>query len=188
MGKQPSFLNRFLHRHAPSRHELAESRWLKPVKKYILASEYWRFTRRSVPRAVLAGTFIGIFLLIPGLQMIGATMMAIPMRANIPLAAAVTWISNPFTTPVILIGALEVGSIFGFQTDFAAFNDLLSSETTLREWSDWLASSAAPSMVVGLLVIAVLLSLVAYWASLVGWRLWVARRWRQRLAREGTIL
>ncbi|WP_265570612.1 DUF2062 domain-containing protein [Sphingomicrobium nitratireducens] len=184
MARSKTFLADWLKRHAPSRHELAQSRWLKPVRHYILASEYWRFTRRSVPRAIFAGTFIGIFLMIPGLQMIGATMMSIPMRANIPVAAAVTWISNPVTTPFFLIAALETGSLFGFPTDNSAFFDLLRSHAPISEWIEWTFSAAAPSMMVGLFVIAVVSAFVAWGVSLVGWRLWVSRKWRQRPARE----
>ena len=175
---------KWVHRNSPSRHELAKSRWLRPVRKYILASEYWRFTRRSVPRAIWAGTFVGIFLMIPGLQMIGATMMAIPLRANIPVAAAITWVSNPFTTPFFLVAALEVGGLLGFPTDFTTFMKLFSSEASLKAWVDWAFSAAAPSMIVGLLIIAFLTAWVGYILSLVGWRLWVARKWRQRPASD----
>ena len=175
---------KWVDRNSPSRHELAESRWLRPMRKYILASEYWRFTRRSVPRAIWAGMFVGIFLMIPGLQMIGATMMAIPLRANIPVAAAITWVSNPVTTPFFLLAALEVGGILGFPTDFKAFMDLFGEEASLERWIDWTFSAAAPSMIVGLLIIAFLTACVAYALSLVGWRLWVGRKWRQRPASE----
>ncbi|MBW0145001.1 DUF2062 domain-containing protein [Sphingomicrobium clamense] len=178
---------KWVHRNSPTRHELAESRWLRPVRKYILASEYWRFTRRSVPRAIWAGTFIGIFLMIPGLQMIGATMMSIPLRANIPVAAAITWISNPFTTPFFLVAALEVGGMLGFPTDFAAFMDLFGEEASVQRWIDWLYSAAAPSMIVGLFIIAFISAWVAYFLSLVGWRLWVARKWRQRPASDNIV-
>lgn len=174
----------WVHENSPSRHELAESRFLRPFRKYILASEYWRFTRRSVPRAILAGMFVGIFLMIPGLQMIGATLMAVPLRANIPVAAAVTWVSNPVTTPFMLIAALEVGGKLGFPTDYAAFVALIEEQASLARWADWMLSAAAPSMIVGLFVIAVLSALIAYGLSLVGWRLWVARKWRQRQPSE----
>lgn len=170
----------WVHDNSPSRHELAESRFLRPFRHYILASEYWRFTRRSVPRAIWAGMFVGIFLMIPGLQMIGAIMMAVPLRANMPVAAAVTWISNPVTTPFMLIGALEVGSKLGFPTDYKAFLDLFTEDASLEKWAAWALSAAAPSMIIGLFVIALLSACVAWALSLVGWRLWVARKWRQR--------
>ena len=89
-------------RHAPSKDEVLASRWLRPFGERVRASELWRFTRRSVPRGVFAGLFIGIFLMIPGLQIVGAAMLSIPMRANIPIAAAMTFLSNPATTPFFL--------------------------------------------------------------------------------------
>jgi hypothetical protein len=59
-------------RNAPNREELAKSRWLKPFGSRVLHSEFWRFTRRSVPRGVAAGLFVGVFLLIPGVQIVGS--------------------------------------------------------------------------------------------------------------------
>ncbi|MCM8556946.1 DUF2062 domain-containing protein [Sphingomicrobium sediminis] len=180
MGNNPGPLRRFLAKHAPTREELARSRWLKPVRRYIEAHEYWRFTRRSVPRAFFIGMFIGVFLMIPGTQMIGAALMCIPMRGNIPIAAALTWVSNPATTPVFLIGALEVGGFFGFETHLDQLYELYESDASIRQWFAWLFTDAAPGLIFGLFVIGLVLALVAYWVSLVGWRLWIGKRWRQR--------
>ena len=182
--RKSSWFHRFVAKYAPSRDELRESKWLKPFGKRIHNSEYWRFTRRSVPRAVLTGTFVGIFLMIPGLQMIGAVLLALPTRSNIPVAAAMTWLSNPFTTPFFLAASLQVGSMFGFHADLASFLALTKSDAGLRDWAAWAFSDAGPALIVGLLVIAAILSLVAYGISLVGWRLWVGRKWKQRPARE----
>lgn len=179
-----SLFHRFVGRHAPSREEMLASRLLKPFGPRIRNSEYWRFTRRSVPRGVLAGMFIGIFLMIPGLQIIGATLMALPLRANIPVAAAITFLSNPFTTPFFLAAGLQVGSMFGFQADLASFSALTASDASYREWASWAVSDAGPALIVGLFVIAVILSLIAYAVSLVGWRLWIGRKWNQRTVRE----
>lgn len=183
-AKKDSWFHRFVAKYAPSRDELRESKWLKPFGQRIHNSEYWRFTRRSVPRAVFVGTFIGIFLMIPGLQMIGAVLLALPTRANIPVAAAMTWLSNPFTTPFFLAASLQVGSLFGFEADLDAFLTLTGSDASFGDWVSWAFSDAGPALIVGLLVIALILSLVAYAISLVGWRLWVGRKWNQRLARE----
>ena len=35
----------------------------------------------------------------PGVQIIGAALLALPVRANIPIAAAMTFLTNPLTTP-----------------------------------------------------------------------------------------
>ena len=73
----------------------SESRWLKPFGQRIRHSELWRFTRRSVPRGVAVGLFVGIFLMVPGVQIVGAALLSAPFRANIPIAAAMTFLSNP---------------------------------------------------------------------------------------------
>ena len=49
----------------------------------------WQVWRRSVPRAVAVGLFVGIFLMVPGLQIVGAALASVPFRANIPIAAAI---------------------------------------------------------------------------------------------------
>ena len=181
MASRPNFWQRMIHRHAPSREEVLKSAWLKPFGSRIRHSELWRFTRRSVPRAVFAGLFIGIFLMVPGLQIVGAALLAIPMRANIPVAAGMTFLSNPLTTPFFLGAAMEVGSRIGFHTNLAAFYALRGQSAA--EWLSWLLSDAAPAVVSGLFLIGLGLALIGYIVSLVGWRWWIARKWRQRYAR-----
>jgi len=176
-----SFWSRFMHRHAPSREEVLKSPWLRPFGSRIRQSDLWRFTRRSVPRAVFAGLFIGIFLMVPGVQIFGAALLAIPLRANIPIAVAMTFLSNPLTTPFFLYAAIDVGARIGFQTDLAAFVALRGE--SISRWMAWLWSDAAPALVSGLFLIGLGVALVGYIVSLVGWRWWVARKWRQRFAR-----
>ena len=102
---------RLYRRHAPDREQLSRSPWLKPFGQRIWQSDLWRFTRRSVPRGVAVGLFIGIFLMVPGLQAIGAILLAAPIRANIPIGVAMTFMSNPATTPFFLIAAINVGNL-----------------------------------------------------------------------------
>jgi uncharacterized protein (DUF2062 family) len=180
MADVSGYVRRFMQRHAPSRDEVLESRWLRPFGERIRRSDLWRFTRRSVPRGVAVGLFVGIFLMIPGLQIIGAALASAPFRANIPIAAAMTFLSNPATTPFFLVGALNVGSYLGFPTDLAAFEALRDSGAGVSEWLAWLLSSAAPALVCGLAIIAALFAFAGYWVSLVGWRWWIGHKWSQR--------
>ncbi|HLL59055.1 MAG TPA: DUF2062 domain-containing protein, partial [Allosphingosinicella sp.] len=85
-------IGRWVAKNSPKREELAESRWIKPFGARVLRSELWRFTRRSVPRGVGVGLLVGIFLMIPGLQIIGAALLSVPFRANIPVAATMTFL------------------------------------------------------------------------------------------------
>src|SRR5215208_8472887 len=117
----------FMAKHAPSREDVQNSRWLKPFGRRIRSSELWRFTRRSVPRGVAIGLFVGIFLMVPGLQIVGAALVCMPLRGNVPIAAAMTFLSNPATTPVFLMFALGIGNRLGFHADLATFQELATT-------------------------------------------------------------
>jgi uncharacterized protein (DUF2062 family) len=184
MAERTGFLRRLADKATPSREEVLESRWLKPFGKRIRQSDLWRFTRRSVPRGVAAGLFVGIFLMIPGLQIVGAAMLAIPLRANIPIAAAMTFLSNPATTPFFLIAAIALGNQLGFRADLTAFEALYASGAGLSRWFDWLVSDAAPAMITGLFLIAVASAFVGYGVSIVVWRWWIGTKWRKRTRSE----
>ncbi len=180
-------LTRWARRNMPKREELAESRWLKPFGERALHSEFWRFTRRSVPRGVAIGLLVGIFLLIPGLQIVGSALLCIPLRGNIPIAALMTFLSNPATTPFILLASLEVGSKLGFRTDIASFYSLRDSHASFGEWMSWLFSDAAPALVTGLFIIAVIAGVVGYFLAIWIWRWWQGRKWRRRGLRSREV-
>jgi len=175
-----AYVRGLIGRHAPTRDEMLKSRWLKPFGQRIRHSELWRFTRRSVPRGVAIGLFVGIFMMVPGIQIIGAVLLCAPFRANIPVAAAMTFLSNPATTPLFLVAAMWVGNRMGFHANLAAFEQLASTHASVGRWLSWLFSDAAPSMVSGLLAISIGVSLAGYIVSLVGWRWWVGRKWSRR--------
>jgi uncharacterized protein (DUF2062 family) len=179
--------SRWLARNTPDREELAKSRWLKPLGGRVLRSDLWRFTRRSVPRGVAVGLLVGIFLMIPGLQIVGAAFLSIPVRSNIPIAAAMTFLSNPATTPFILVASLYVGSFLGFRADLATFYDLYGRSAHPREWLAWLASDAAPALICGLFLIASVSAFVGYFVSSWIWRWWQGRKWKRRLTRTRSI-
>lgn len=158
------------------RESLAGNRWARP---FVARSDLWRFTRRSVPRGVAVGLLVGIFLLVPGLQIIGAALLALPLRANIPVAAAMTFLSNPATTPFLLLAAISIGNWLGFHADLATLYALKDSGTW-RDWLAWAASDAAPAILAGLLIIAVVSAAIGYVLSVQVWRVWQGRRWHGR--------
>jgi len=174
------WLGRWLAANTPKREDLARNRWVKPFAGRVLRSELWRFTRRSVPRGVAIGLLVGIFLMIPGLQIIGAALMSVPFRANIPIAAAMTFLSNPATTPFILGGSFMVGNFFGLGGDPAVLKVMWERGAGLGEWLGWLASDAAPAALGGLLIVASVTAALGYFISIFVWRWWQARKWRRR--------
>ena len=49
----------WLRSHVPTRETLERNRFVRPFAHLILRSELWRMTRRSVPRGVALGLFVG---------------------------------------------------------------------------------------------------------------------------------
>lgn len=175
---------RWVAKNTPDREQLAQSRWMKPFGQRVLHSEFWRFTRRSVPRGVAVGMFVGIFALIPGVQIIGSALVSIPLRANIPLAAAMTFLTNPFTTPFLLGASYFVGSSLGL----GGQRGVPGREASVSDWFAWLFSDAALATVSGLFVIALVSAAVSYLLAVGIWRWWQGRKWKRRLRRGAEAL
>jgi uncharacterized protein len=180
-ARRKDWLARWIANNVPTREQLERSRLLRPVAHRVLAPALWRFTRRSVPRGTALGLFVGIFLMIPGIQIAGAALLALPFRANVPIAAAMTFLSNPATTPFILYASVYIGNLLlGRTADASGFMALVNAHAGLSQWVAWLLSEAAPALILGLSVIAGGCALLGYAATALGWRWWIARKWRKR--------
>lgn len=88
---------------------MARNKYLEPIAHRFLSPELWRFTRRSVPRGVALGLFCGF--IIPVGQIFLAAFLALPARANVPLSAAVTFVTNPLTFPFWVYVANRTGAL-----------------------------------------------------------------------------
>jgi uncharacterized protein (DUF2062 family) len=165
-------------RNMPKRESFERNRFLKPIAHRVLAPELWRFHRRSVPRGVALGVLVGI--LVPVAQTLFAALLALPARANVPVAAVTTFLTNPLTTPPIWLAAYWLGHRL-LQVDGSGPGDPLSKlETEAVGWLSWLLSDAAPATALGLLVLAVVGAALGYLLAAFWWRWWIAHKWRQR--------
>jgi uncharacterized protein len=178
-------LARMIRDNTPTLEQMQQSKLVRRFAGRALHSQYWRFTRRSVPRAVGIGLLVGIFLMIPGLQIIGAALVSLPFRANVAVAGAMTFLSNPATTPFILLASIWVGNQLGFHADIATFQSLSAQGAGFSQWVGWLLSDAAPALLVGLFIIGAVAGLIGYVVAGWIWRWRVARKWRQRAHRHG---
>ncbi len=176
--KSKSFLADLIRRNMPTREQLEDSRWTRHLAA---RQELWRFTRRSVPRGTAVGLLVGIFALIPGVQIVGAALMCVPARGNIPIAVAMTFLSNPLTTPLILIFSAAIGNFLGFHADTATVYAMMDRGASLGEWTRWFFSDAAPAVLVGLAVFSVVAASLGYVLATWVWRPVVARRRKRRL-------
>lgn len=180
--------SRWWHANAPTRESLEHNKFLAPVAHRVLEPSLWRFTRRSVPRGVALGLLVGIFLLIPGIQIAGAALLALPFRANIPVAAAMTFLSNPATTPLILWLSVYIGNwMLGRSADASGFMALVDDHATIGQWTAWLVSEAAPAMLLGLAIISVVAAIMGYVLSDWFWRHRMGRKWQARKLRIGKV-
>lgn len=68
----------------------------------------WHLNRRSVSGAVAVGIFWA-FVPIP-FQMIAAAACAIWLRVNLPISAALVWLSNPLTMPPLWYATYQAGA------------------------------------------------------------------------------
>lgn len=173
---------RWVGRNMPTRESMEQNRFIKPFAARVLRSDLWRFTRRSVPRGVALGVLVGV--IIPLGQIFAAALLALPVRANVPVAALTTFITNPFTTPLFWLASYHVGS-FILRIDANTFGQPVATalnQPQVETWMGWL-TGAASITAFGLVVLAVVLAAVGYVATAIGWRVWIAGKRRRRLAR-----
>ncbi|MEM8919674.1 MAG: DUF2062 domain-containing protein [Pseudomonadota bacterium] len=170
-------------RQMPTRDGMRKNRYLKPIAHRFLRSDLWRFTRRSVPRGVALGMLAAF--LIPVGQIFAAVFLALPVRANVPIAALTTFITNPFTYPFWIAVANQIGK-FVLRIDALTAGQPLNEgmRSGLGEWLSWFVREAGVTAF-GFLLLAVVFGAFGYVLSSLGWRWWVARKRAKRLNQLG---
>lgn len=132
----------------------------------------WQLNRRSTARAMGVGLFAALMPL--PLQMLLAAALALPARANLPLAVSLVWLTNPLTMPPVFYCTYKVGAwLLGVPP--RQFPGGLS-------WA-WITQEMAAlwqPFLVGSVVSGVVLGGVGYFATLALWRWQVSRQWARR--------
>lgn len=154
----------------PTRETLMSHPWLKPVAHHLLDPQLWRLQHEAVARGVAIGIFWAFA--IPFAQFVFAAAHSVWWRANIPVAAGVTLITNPFTLGFWLWLAYQAGSMV---LDAPPPLPVSQSAGLLA----WLASLGAPALL-GMGMFAVFGSAAGYLLVKLAWRL---RIWFKRLGR-----
>ncbi len=175
--RSKTFLSDLIRKYTPTREEMAKNKYLAPIAHRFLSPELWRFTRRSVPR----GTALGLFaaFIVPVGQIFLAAFLALPARANVPLSALVTFVTNPFTFPFWAVVANQVGK-------FVLNVDRTMGSGTAAEFADDKGALAvffelAGVTAFGFVVLAIVSSALGYLISSFVWRFMVARKRARRL-------
>jgi len=151
------------------RDAILRSRLLRPFAHFFGHPSLWHFNRRSVPRALAVGLFAAFVL--PIGQFALAALLAVPLRANVPLAAAATLVTNPITFPPIYIGAYELGGFLLHHSSSGGADELATS------LGSKLLDVSGPTAL-GLLIFAVLSAATGFLVGTIWWRLRLSKRWR----------
>ena len=165
----------------PTREQMEQSRFIRPFAHRVLASELWRFTRRSVPRGVALGIVVGI--LLPVAQIVFAALLSLTVRANVPVAALTTFVTNPFTTPFIWAFSYKVGDWL-LHVDgmlHASPVDRLFQVTDFWQFIQWLTDEGKV-LAFGLVVVAIASAAISYVITGIAWGAWIKAKRRRHLA------
>src|SRR5262245_15073283 len=123
------FLRRSFLKFLPDAESVRSHRLLRALG-WLHHPNLWCLNRRSVSRAVGIGLFAG---LIPGpLQMVGAILLAVPLRANVVVAMAVTLYTNPLTIVPLYLLAFAYGRLI-----LQAENQPVDIRPFDTDWFDW---------------------------------------------------
>ena len=160
----------------PKRETLAKHPLLKPIAHRVLARELWHLQHASVARGAAIGMFWAFA--VPFGQVLFAAAHCVWWRANIPVAAAVTFITNPFTIGFWLWLAYKVGHLLMDTPP----STMLAMPSSAAEVALWAKALGWPAFI-GMAFFAVQGALLAYFIVFFGWRARVAlkrRRWWPR--------
>jgi len=159
-------------RYMPDPDSIKRNKSLRFLGSLLHNSNLWQLNRHSIARAAGIGLF---WAMIPiPMQMLAAALVAIPLRANLPLSIGLVWLTNPVTMPPIFYANYKLGSwLLG--TPAVQMPDKLSlqwlMEITTTHWQPLYAGS---------LFAGIVLATTGYFATLLYWRWWVSRNWRRR--------
>jgi len=163
---------KFLKKYLPSPETIKNNKHLSIFGHLFSDPNLWHLNRHSVATAASIGLFIG-YLPLPG-HMIAAAFLAIIFRANLAIAVALVWISNPFTIPPMFYLAYRVGAHvlatkpehFHFETNYHWF---------IHEFDHF-----AIPLLVGSLICGATLAILGNIAVRLYWRYRVATAWKKR--------
>jgi uncharacterized protein (DUF2062 family) len=179
-------LKKFFRKYVPDAQRVRRNRHFARFGSLLHHPNLWHLNRDSVAGAVAIGLFAG---LIPGpLQMLGAALLAIPLRKNLPVALVTTLYTNPFTIAPLYVLAYGYGRLL-----LGATGKPQAVEPFVWSWADWIGSfeallhwtlSLGKPLAVGLVALALTLALLGYLAVQIGWRIYVILAWRARARRR----
>jgi uncharacterized protein (DUF2062 family) len=145
------------------------SDWQRKLRYVYLRFVRLQGTPEQLARGMASGVFAGSFPLF-GFQILIGVAVATLLRGNRIMAAASTWISNPFTYLPIFAFNYQVGVWMLGTSSTKGFTDLDS----LKGWAD-MGTEVSARLMLGSAVVGIVASLLSYYLGVP-----LIRRMRQR--------
>jgi uncharacterized protein len=180
------FITKFL----PNREKLEQNRFLRWLGPTLLHPNLWHINRRSIAIGLAIGVFMG--LIIPLAQIPVAAVIAVFLRANLPIAVVSTLVTNPFTFAPIYYMAYRLGAFILGETNHKAAEAALNAQAEnlgdnlgdgLTRWIEKITEMGEP-LILGLVIFAVVGAALSYFMVRLLWRLQVMWRLHQKRKRH----
>ena len=158
----------------PDPHTVMQNKWLRMLGPLVNDPNLLHFNRRSVSAGMFAGVFAA-FIPLP-IQMFLAISLSLVARGNIAVAAASTWISNPFTYGPLYYFCYLVGTFFLGEPLGADGQPIAFELTTIVEhiWT------IGKPLLLGCAIIGTILGFISYITVRNLWRWHILRSWNAR--------
>lgn len=177
----------------PKREQLHENRFIRYFAPRLADPRLWHLNRGSINRAIYVGVVCALFPF-PG-QMPLSIIGAILFRANVPMAIALTWLTNPLTTIPIMYAAYCIGAYL-LGEPMISLHLIKKMLISLEQWI--VADGANPfvtyygtvsiwALILGLVIVAVVGSVVGSIVFNLLWRYHVTTAWRSRKKKSSQI-
>ena len=171
-------------KYLPSK-ELKNHSHLSWIRGWIQHSNLWHLNRHTVARGVAIGLLVA-FVPLP-LQMLLAAVLAVFTRSNLPIAVALTWITNPITFFPINYFIYRVGKwILNDPVTTFVMKDFDWHD---KPWSEigshfliWMEGMSV-AFLVGLPIVAIVLAIIGYFSVHLIWKISSYYRWYKRKKR-----
>jgi len=163
---------KLIQRFIPDPNKIKQHKHLKIFGDLLHDQNLWHLNRRSAAGAFAVGLFM-MWIPVPFQMILGAG-AAILFRVNLPLSAALVWISNPLTMPPMFYFAYLVGAgVLGHQVQNIEF------EVSIR-WALSVIDTVGLPFLVGCLICGVISSIIGYVGIRILWRFHVVSSWKKR--------
>lgn len=156
----------------PDTNKIKNDKALQVFGRFINNPNLWHLNRYSVSTGFSTGLFAALVPL--PFQTVIAAVLCIFFRGNLPIAAALTWVTNPLTTPAIAYFSYLIGVfVMGRQPQHFKFE--ISLDWLIRE----IGGIGLP-FIIGSFILAFAAAFLANIIIRLIWRIAIIRAWRQR--------